>query len=565
MPEERILRYGKKDNFWEMGETGPCGPCSEIHIDVRSEEDKKKVPGADLVNADHNEVIEIWNLVFMQFNRKADGTLINLPEKHVDTGMGFERLCMVMQNKKSTYDIDLLQSIIAEVEQLVPSGQDVPKYSEAGESKYAIAYRVVVDHLRAIAFAIADGQLPSNTGAGYVIRRILRRAVRYGYSYLGFREPFLWKLINFLSECYADVFPELSGQSDFIAKVVKEEEASFLRTLEQGLKRMASIEDQLENGKERIIRGVQAFELYDTYGFPIDLTRLIASEKGLEVDEAGFEQEMKEQKHRAKSDAAVETSDWIELLEDDIQEFVGYDYLEADVRITRYRKVVQKKKALYQLVFQITPFYAESGGQVGDTGYIQSDEERIDILDTRKENDTIVHFSEKLPANPKAKFRAIVDRTRRIKTTGNHSATHLLHSALKQVLGDHVQQKGSLVDDHHLRFDFSHFSKVESSEIEEIEQIVNNKIRENIELNEKRNVPFENALSEGATALFGEKYGDVVRVITFDEEFSKELCGGTHVQATGEIGLFKILHESSISAGVRRIEAVTGEGANAVL
>lgn len=553
IPEDRILYGIKKDNFWEMGETGPCGPCSEIHIDLRPEEEVKKMPGKELVNTSHPQVIEIWNLVFMEFNRKADGSLDRLPAQHVDTGMGFERLCMAIQGKTSNYDTDVFTPLL----EVIGRAAGVP-YKK--NEKTDIAMRVMADHVRAVAFAISDGQLPSNTGAGYVIRRILRRAVRYGFTFLNFKEPFMHSLVPVLADQMKEVFPELKAQQDYVGKVIQEEEASFLRTLEKGLKRMDTLQAEL---KDTVISGATAFELYDTYGFPLDLTSLIAREKGLSVDENGFQREMEKQKSRSKADAAKETGDWISLADDDKLEFIGYDYLQAPVRILKYRKIKQKNKELYQLVFDKTPFYAESGGQVGDTGFVEASGEKIQIIDTKKENELIVHFAEKLPANLNTSFSAVVDGRKRIATMNNHSATHLLHAALRNVLGKHVEQKGSLVNDKVLRFDFSHFTAMTAEEIRKVEDIVNGKIRENIALDEKRNIPLDQAKSLGAMALFGEKYGDFVRVITFDPKFSVELCGGTHVQATGNIGMFKIISESSVAAGVRRIEALTGESAAA--
>jgi alanyl-tRNA synthetase len=551
LPEERILRGNKKDNFWEMGDTGPCGPCSEIHIDLRSDDDRKKLPGEKLVNTGHPQVVEIWNLVFMEFNRKADGSLEKLPQRHVDTGMGFERLCMAIQKKTSNYDTDVFTPLLDFV-----SRESGIRYG--ADEKTDIAMRVMADHVRAVGFAIADGQLPSNTGAGYVIRRILRRAVRYGFTFLGFKEPFLHKLVLVLAEQMREAFPELSVQQDYVSKVIFEEETSFLRTLDKGLKRIELIQSEL---KGNMISGEQAFELYDTYGFPFDLTSLIAREKDITVDEAGFKAEMEKQKSRSKADAVKETGDWIQVGDDEKTEFIGYDHLQSTVRIVKYRKVKQKNKELYQLVFDKTPFYAESGGQVGDTGYIQSGGEKISIVDTKKENELIIHFAQQLPSKIDEAFEAVVDRSKRLSTMNNHSATHLLHAALRQVLGKHVEQKGSLVNSDILRFDFSHFAAMTPEEITKVEEIVNEKIRTNIALDEKRNVPIEKAKALGAMALFGEKYGDFVRVITFDPAFSVELCGGTHVPATGNIGLFKILSESSVAAGVRRIEAVTGEAA----
>jgi alanyl-tRNA synthetase len=551
LPDDRILNGNKKDNFWEMGEMGPCGPCSEIHVDLRSDEEVRQKSGKELVNNDHPQVIEIWNLVFMEFNRKADGTLEKLPAQHVDTGMGFERLCMAIQKKKSNYDTDVFSPLI----NFIGDAANV-KYKDA--EKTDIAMRVIADHVRAVSFAISDGQLPSNTGAGYVIRRILRRAVRYGFTFLNFKEPFIYKLVPVLGNQLHDVFPELEKQKEYVGKVVFEEEASFLRTLEKGLKRIESIEADL---KDKVVSGEQAFELYDTFGFPVDLTSLIARERGFSVDEAGFKSEMEKQKSRSKAAAAKETGDWFLTGDDQKTEFIGYDHLESDVKIIKYRKIKQKNKELIQLVFDRTPFYAESGGQVGDTGYIENANEKISIIDTKKENELIVHVAEKLPENLSAAFHAQVDKHKRELSMDNHSATHLLHAALRKVLGKHVEQKGSLVNDKVLRFDFSHFTAMSADEIQKVEDIVNEKIRENIQLDEKRNVPIEKAKSFGAMALFGEKYGDFVRVITFDPQFSVELCGGTHVPATGQIGLFKIVSESSVAAGVRRIEAITAQGA----
>lgn len=544
--EDKILHGSKKDNFWEMGEQGPCGPCSEIHIDLRSDAEVKKIPGKELVNSDHPQVVEIWNLVFIQFNRLASGALEPLPDKHVDTGMGFERLCMAIQGKTSNYDTDVFRPLM----DFIALNANV-QYGD--EIKVDVAIRVMADHIRAVSFAIADGQLPSNTGAGYVIRRILRRAVRYGFSYLNFKEPFMHRLVPLLANQLKDVFPELHQQSDYVTRVVHEEEISFLRTLERGLKRIENF--------DKSISGSEAFELYDTFGFPFDLTSLIARERGFAVDEKGFQEEMAKQKARSKVDATKETGDWIVVGEDVKPEFIGYDQTETDLKIVKYRKIKQKNKELFQLVFDKTPFYAESGGQVGDTGFIENANEKIFIADTKKESELIVHYTEKLPESLTGIFHAVVDKNKRIRTTSNHSATHLLHAALRQVLGKHVEQKGSLVNEKILRFDFSHFAAMTLEEISKVETIVNQKIRENISLDEKRNVPIDQAKSLGAMALFGEKYGEFVRVITFDPKFSVELCGGTHASATGTIGLLKIITESSVAAGVRRIEAVTGEGA----
>ncbi len=553
--KDRILDGSKKDNFWEMGDQGPCGPCSEIHVDLRSEEEVNAIPGKELVNNDHPRVVEIWNLVFIQFNRKADGSLEQLPDKHVDTGMGFERLCMAIQGKTSNYDTDVFTPMIDFIGE--HSGKT---YGENEQTDIAI--RVLVDHIRAIAFTIADGQLPSNNKAGYVIRRILRRAVRYAYTYLDIKEPFFHKLTPVLAAQFSHVFPELIAQQDFVSRVILEEENSFLRTLETGLKKLEFI---TQDPSIRTIDGKTVFELYDTFGFPLDLTALIARENGKEIDEAGFNNEMAAQKERSRKAAEVTLGDWTEVVSVDGIEFLGYDALESKASVVKYRKVKEKNKDLYQLVLDRTPFYAESGGQIGDTGVILSAHETIRVLDTKKENELIIHITDRLPSNPEVEVYAKVDADRRKLTENNHSATHLLHSALKQVLGDHVAQKGSLVSDQLLRFDFSHFSKVTDEEIAEIERVVNRKIRENIPLDEKRNIPVEDAKKLGAMALFGEKYGDFVRVITFDSVFSVELCGGTHVPATGQIGLFKIVSESSVAAGVRRIEALTADKAEAYL
>jgi len=552
LPRERILDGSKKDNFWEMGETGPCGPCSEIHIDLRPENERAKIPGRELVNQDHPLVIEIWNLVFIQFNRKADGSLQGLPAKHVDTGMGFERLCMAIQGVTSNYDTDIFQNIIAETEKLSSI-----KYG-SGE-KTDIAMRVIADHLRAVTFAIADGQLPSNNKAGYVIRRILRRAVRYGYTFLNFREPFIFRLVEVLKNSMGDAFPELRAQQQLIEKVMKEEEESFLRTLSTGIKLLDEIIFKTKNENNIQISGNEAFVLYDTYGFPLDLTALIARENGVNVDEAGFSKAMEEQKNRSRNAAQLETGDWVEIRKIDQSEFLGYDTTEAEIRIARYRKVSQKKKTYFQLVFDQTPFYGESGGQVGDSGYIERDGVKTTVFDTQKENNLIVHLSEKLPENPEETFKAFVNQEKRRETANNHTATHLLHSALREVLGKHVEQKGSLVNSDHLRFDFSHFQKVTDEEIEQVETLVNEKIRANASREENREMTMQKAQELGAIMLFGEKYGESVRVIKFGE--SVELCGGTHVDATGQIGLFKIVSEGAIAAGVRRIEAITGKRA----
>lgn len=599
VPEERILHGSKKDNFWEMGEQGPCGPCSEIHIDLRSEEEVNKKPGREVVNSDHPQVVELWNLVFIQFNRLASGALEPLPDKHVDTGMGFERLCMAIQGKTSSYDTDVFRPLMdfialhANVRYGERQAEASPSPVErglGGEVKTDIAIRVMADHIRAVAFAIADGQLPSNTGAGYVIRRILRRAVRYGFSYLNFKEPFIYKLVPILAEQMKDAFPELHQQMDYVGRVVHEEEYSFLRTLEKGLKRfdevlpslnefidteklvVANLKDEMfelidtrdiksKISLSGIVPGYFAFELYDTFGFPFDLTSLIARERGLSIDENGFNAEMQKQKSRSKADAVKETGDWTLMGEEQRTEFIGYDNLESVSRLIKYRKIKQKNKELFQLVLDKTPFYAESGGQVGDTGVMEANGEKIFVVDTKKENELIVHLTEKLPARMEGDWHVKVDKASRRLSMNNHSATHLLHAALRQVLGKHVEQKGSLVNEKILRFDFSHFAAMTDTELKKVEEMVNRKVRENIELNEQRNVPIEKAKSLGAMALFGEKYGDFVRVIMFDPKFSVELCGGTHVPYTGNIGLFKILSESSVAAGVRRIEAVTAEGA----
>ena len=549
LPSDRILRANKKDNFWEMGDQGPCGPCSEIHVDLRSDEERKAKPGRDLVNADHPQVVEIWNLVFIQFNRKSNGSLENLPSQHVDTGMGFERLCMALQGKTSNYDTDVFSPLIAKISDL--SGI---RYT-ASDNQTDVAIRVISDHIRAVSFAISDGQIPSNSGAGYVIKRILRRAIRYGYSFLDFKEGFMYKLVPILANQMGDAFPELKKQHELITRVIQEEESSFLRTLDKGIDRFNNHVDSL---KGKTIDGGFAFELYDTFGFPIDLTELMAREKGLNVDIQGFNEGLQKQKERSRAATVTESSDWTVLKQDDREEFVGYDLLETDVFITRHRKVTAKGEAFYQLVFNITPFYAESGGQVGDTGYIEANGEKTLILDTKKENDLIIHLVEELPSDAGAVFKAVVNSEKRKATGLNHSATHLLHAVLRNVLGDHVEQKGSLVNPEYLRFDFSHFSKVSDEELTEIEEKVNAQIRANIPLDEQRNVPINTAKEMGAMALFGEKYGDVVRVITFDKDFSVELCGGTHVNATGDIGLLKITSEGSVAAGIRRIEAVTG-------
>ena len=549
--ESHILPGNKKDNFWEMGDTGPCGPCSEIHVDCRTDEEKALVDGATLVNADHPQVIEIWNNVFMQFNRLKDGSLQSLPAKHVDTGMGFERLVRVLQEKSSNYDTDVFQPMI----QFIAEKSGI-KYG--ADEKTDIAMRVMADHIRAISFVIADGQLPSNNKAGYVIRRILRRAVRYAYTFLNFKEPFLNQLVPLLAEQFKGVFDELISQQDFVQKVVLEEEVSFLRTLSTGIQRFEKYQ-----ATDNKVEGSFAFELSDTFGFPIDLTELMAREKGWSVDLEAYEQALKKQKDDSRAATAIDTGDWVTVNSDDQSEFVGYDDLEIETEILKYRKVKAKGKEQYQIVLRQTPFYAESGGQVGDTGRLEDHSRQfwIDITDTKKENGLTVHFADILPDNLEGKFWAVVDEDKRILTEDNHSATHLLHAALKQVLGNHVNQKGSLVNADYLRFDFSHFAKVTDEELAQIEVIVNQKIRQNIKLKEQRNVPYQDAIQSGVTALFGEKYGDFVRMITFDDHFSKELCGGTHVKATGQIGSFKIISESAVAAGVRRIEAITADKA----
>jgi alanyl-tRNA synthetase len=554
IPEERILMGKKKDNFWEMGDTGPCGPCTEIHIDSRTEEERNKIDGKTLVNEDDPHVIEIWNIVFIQFNRKKDGSLESLPAKHVDTGMGFERLVRVLQNKQSNYGTDIFSGTIEEVEKLSNK-----KYNKA-DSKQDVAFRVIADHIRAIAFPIADGQLPSNTGAGYVIRRILRRAVRYYFSYLDVKEPLLYKLIALLAKQFENVFPELGKQIDFIVKVIKEEEESFIRTLDKGLQRLHSTIQLLPASAESFISGKDAFELMDTFGFPIDLTVLIAKENNLRVDEAGFEKEMQQQKNRSRAASVIDTEDWIILSETEGSKFVGYDTYETESKVLKYRKTKSQGKESFQIVLDKTPFYAESGGQVGDTGILIFGDEKIKVINTKKENDLIIHFTEKLPSNIDKKVIAKIDIDKRKKTAVHHSATHLMHAALRKILGTHVAQKGSLVNDEYLRFDFSHFSKVSDEEIRKIESMVNEKIRENIPVVIKE-MKKEEALATGAMALFGEKYGDTVRVVTIDPLYSIELCGGTHVGNTGELGFFKITAETAVGAGIRRIEALSGNAA----
>lgn len=556
---DRILPGNKKDNFWEMGDTGPCGPCSEIHVDCRSDEERKKISGAERVNNDDAQVIEIWNNVFMEFNRKKDNSLEPLPAKHVDTGMGFERLVRVLQGKQSNYDSDVFTGTLAAIEKITNKKYDASAKppTEGGKPEdwhQAVAFRVLADHIRAISFTIADGQLPSNTGAGYVIRRILRRAVRYYYTYLDYKQPLLHQLVPVLAEQFKTVFPELIQQQDFVTKVVKEEEDAFLRTLEKGLKK---IDEIIASTKNKIVNGSAAFELYDTFGFPIDLTKLIAKENNLDVDEEAFKAEMQQQKDRARAATAISAEDWVVLSENGSTSFVGYDQTQAEAKVLKYRKVTAKGKTSFQLVLTKTPFYAESGGQVGDTGILSFGGEEVAVVDTKKENDLIIHFVEKLPVNITAVVEARIDVTRRVRTQVHHSATHLLHAALRKVLGTHVAQKGSLVNEEYLRFDFSHFAKMTSDEIAKVEAIVNEKIRANIPVVIKE-LPKEEALKLGAMALFGEKYGDVVRVVVMDPAYSVELCGGTHVGATGQLGLFKIKHESAVAAGVRRIEAISG-------
>ncbi len=554
VPKDRILLGSKKDNFWEMGETGPCGPCSEIHIDIRDKSDKEKISGDQLVNKDHPLVIEIWNLVFIEFNRKANGQLVSLPAKHVDTGMGFERLSMVLQGVQSNYDTDIFQPLIQEIAKL--------SNKEYGKSnKVDIAMRVIADHLRAVSFAIADGQLPSNTGAGYVIRRILRRGIRYGYTFLGFNDPFINDLVPKLVMQMGQVFPELKAQETLIKKVIAEEEISFLRTLAQGVKRF---EQYLKSNKTQLIDGSFAFELFDTFGFPIDLTQLMANEKGWKVDMKAFEKGLSEQKKRSRQAATINTEDWIILSDNKKEtEFVGYEQLSSEAEIIKFRRVEAKNKTYFEVVLDKTPFYAESGGQVGDQGIFYIDEKKVTVFNTKKDNNLTIHLTFEFNIPENKNIRAIVTESDRRLTTNNHSATHLMHAALREVLGSHVEQKGSLVDPHRLRFDFSHFSKLSTEEILKVEEIVNAKIRENISIEVFNNTPIDEAKSMGAMALFGEKYGDYVRVIRFGEDFSTELCGGTHVKSTGQIGLFKIISESAIAAGIRRIEAITAGEAEA--
>ena len=552
LPLNKILKANKKDNFWEMGDTGPCGPCSEIHVDLRNEDEVAKIPGRELVNADHPQVVEIWNLVFMEFNRMANGELNTLPAKHVDTGMGFERLAMVLQGKQSNYDTDVFMPLIDKISQL--SGVKYQNTLDVSV-KTDVAIRVIADHVRAVTFSIADGQLPSNTGAGYVIRRILRRAIRYGYSFLALTEPFINELVQVLVNQMGSYFPELKAQQELITKVIREEEDSFLRTLAKGIQRF---ENYITTANDKMVDGKFAFELYDTFGFPIDLTQLMATESNFDVDMPGFIVELDKQKERSRAAGKIEADDWVELREDDVEEFIGYDYTEADIYITKYRKVKSKGEELYQLVFNLTPFYPEGGGQVGDTGFIEANGNKTLIIDTKKENNLIIHFTEKLPSDINALFNAVVEGRKRNLTACNHSATHLMHQALREILGAHVEQKGSLVNADYLRFDFSHFEKVNEEQLQQIEDFVNKKIQANIPLNEHRAIPITKAEEAGAMMLFGEKYGDVVRMIEFGD--SKELCGGIHVNSTKEIELFKIKSEGSVAAGIRRIEAITSKG-----
>ncbi|MCI4668212.1 MAG: alanine--tRNA ligase [Bacteroidia bacterium] len=557
---DRILHFGKGDNFWEMGEVGPSGPCSEIHIDLRSDEERKKIDGKELVNADHPEVVEIWNLVFIQFNRKADRSLEELPEKHIDTGMGFERLTMALQNKKSTYDTDIFDLTREFLETKTDRA-----YENAPEDE-RIAMRVIVDHIRAIVFTIADGQLPSNTGAGYVIRRILRRASRYGFSYLDLKEPFMFQMVELLAEQYEGVFPEVRAQKDFLERIIKQEEESFLRTLDSGTQQFEKYLSDKKAEKDKRVDGEFAFKLYDTFGFPYDLTDLMAREKGWSVDEKGFDKLLQEQKERSRAATSFDTGDWVVVNpSEDLPVFVGYDTLHTESRILSYRTVKMKKKELFQIVLEETPFYAESGGQVGDKGKIEKDGEVIRIIDTKKENELIVHIADKLPKNPAGLWTATVNGATRGLTSSNHTATHLMHAALREVLGTHVEQRGSLVNEKLLRFDFSHFQKVTDEELGKVEKIVNEKIAANIPLAEHRSMPIDDAKAMGAMALFGEKYGDQVRVIVFDPEFSVELCGGTHVPQTSDIRLFKFASEGSVASGIRRVEAYTSDHAYAYL
>ncbi|MCD7976013.1 MAG: alanine--tRNA ligase [Tannerellaceae bacterium] len=551
LPADHIINGNKKDNFWEMGDTGPCGPCSEIHIDLRTEEERKAVPGAEMINKDHPQVIEIWNLVFMQYNRKADGSLEPLPAKVIDTGMGFERLCMALQDKTSNYDTDAFQPIIQKIAQITG-------FTYGSDNQKDIAMRVIADHIRTIAFSITDGQLPSNAKAGYVIRRILRRAVRYGYTFLNRREAFMYKLLPALIDTMGDAYPELTEQKNLIEKVIKEEEDSFLRTLETGIRLLDKKMEEAKAAGKKVLSGVDAFTLYDTFGFPLDLTELILRENGMEANIEEFNAEMQKQKERARNAAAIETGDWVVLKEGE-STFVGYDLFECDAEILRYRKIKQKNKELYQLVLDQTPFYAEKGGQVGDTGWLVSEEEKIDIIDTKSENNLTIHLSTRLPNDLTATFHAQINRKKRIQSECNHSGTHLLHEALREVLGSHVEQRGSYVSPESLRFDFSHFQKVTDEEIRQVEKLVGEKIRANYKLEEHRSLPINQAKEMGAMALFGEKYGEEVRVVKYGT--SVELCGGTHIPYTGMIGTLRVIGESSIAAGVRRIEAVTAEKA----
>jgi len=552
--EDRILLGNKKDNFWEMGDQGPCGPCSEIHVDIRSPEEKAKISGRDLVNNDHPHVVEIWNNVFMEFNRKADGSLEKLPAQHVDTGMGFERLCMVLQGVQSNYDTDVFSPLIEKIEKITGAKYTI-KAKDDEEEKINIAIRVIADHVRAVAFAIADGQLPSNTGAGYVIRRILRRAIRYGFTFLNTKEPFIYQLAQVLADQMGDSFPEIRSQQNLVQNVIREEEASFLRTLDQGLQ---LLENVISDTKEKTVSGQKAFELYDTFGFPIDLTALILRERNYELDEKGFENAMFEQKTRSRAASEVSTDDWTILVPGNTESFVGYDLLVNEVKITRYRSIDSKKDGkLYQIVLDHTPFYPEGGGQVGDKGTLSNDNETIEIIDTKKENNLILHLAKKLPNDVNAAFIAKVDKKLREDSASNHSATHLMHLALRSILGTHVEQKGSLVNPNYLRFDFSHFAKVTDEQLKQVEDFVNQRIQEQLPLEERRNIPFQQAVDEGAMALFGEKYGDSVRAIKFGN--SIELCGGIHVKNTADIWHFKIISEGAVAAGIRRIEAITSD------
>ena len=562
LSSDRILKFGKKDNFWEMGLQGPCGPSSEIHIDLRNDEEILQIPGKDLVNKDHPQVVELWNLVFMEFNRNSDGSLAPLKNKHVDTGMGLERLATVLQNKNSNYETDIFKPIIDSLES-ISNKKYISSNIDDSENKINIAFRVIVDHLRAVSFSITDGQLPSNTGAGYVIRRILRRAIRYGFQFLDLKEPFIYQLVPSLVNNFDGVFQEISFQQDFIKKIIQEEEISFFRTLSSGIKRMEEIVKSQKKQLKNTVSGQLAFELYDRYGFPLDLTQLIASENKLKIDIVEFDKCLNEQKNRSKIDAVKQYGDWIVLKQDDVQEFVGYDHSNAKIIITKYRSLFVKGKTKFQLIFNLTPFYPEGGGQVGDTGFIEDNQGMVQIKDTKKENGVIVHYVDQLPKNLNSSFHGQVDLERRIKISKNHSATHLLHHALRDILGTHVEQKGSLVNENYLRFDFSHFSKLNPQELELIEQKVNNQIREANSLIEERNIPMEIAKQRGAIMLFGEKYGDSVRVIQFGK--SIELCGGIHVSNSANIGNFKISSESSISSGIRRIEALCDKKADEVI